>query len=338
MPQKIEISYKTILFTVGILLVGWLLYNMMTILMQLLVSFIIMTSLNSTVTKISQGAILRIKMNRLTAILLTYFIGIFIFLVFVLIIAQPLYTQTALLIQQLPELTNSFGSLGLSQSMITDQLSQIGALSGNIFRFVGAIFANIFNVVTTLVISFYLLLERERLHKHLVTWFANPKHETKIEKYIDSLEYQMGGWIRAQVLLMIIVGVMSTVVFSLLQIPYALPLGIIAGLLEIVPNIGPVIATVPAAIAGFSVYWVQGVGVVVGSFLIQQLENHIIVPQLMKRNVNVNPLVTIVSLLVGYHLAGVTGAILAIPVIIIIRTTIQEFFSDYFNHTQKARR
>jgi predicted PurR-regulated permease PerM len=104
----------------------------------------------------------------------------------------------------------------------------------------------------------------------------------------------------------------------ILGVPSALPLAILAGLLEIVPTIGPVIAAVPAVLVGFTVSPVIGIAVASLYFLVQQLENHLIVPKIMQKAVGVNPLVTILSLGVGFQLGGPIGAILAVPILIVL--------------------
>ncbi|HHH14267.1 MAG TPA: AI-2E family transporter, partial [candidate division WWE3 bacterium] len=103
-----------------------------------------------------------------------------------------------------------------------------------------------------------------------------------------------------------------------LGVNYALSLALIAGILEIVPIIGPIIATIPALIVGFAVSPIKGLGVLGLYILIQQLENNLIVPKVMQKAVGFNPLITMTAILIGGSLFGVLGALLSIPVTIII--------------------
>ncbi len=109
-------------------------------------------------------------------------------------------------------------------------------------------------------------------------------------------------------------------------VPYALSLAFFAGIMEVVPFIGPIISAIPAVIAGFFVSPFTGFMVLLLFFLVQQFENHVIVPQVMRRAVGLNPIAVILALLIGLKLGGILGAILAIPV----ATAIGVFVGDLF--------
>src|SRR5690606_15670337 len=122
-------------------------------------------------------------------------------------------------------------------------------------------------------------------------------------------------------LLMLAVGLLSFVGLSLLGIPYAVPLALLAGLLEIVPNVGPTVAAIPAVFVGY----LAGGPVIAGvvallAIVIQQIENNLLVPKIMHANANVNPLISLILILTGLKVTGVIGALLAIPVYIVMRT------------------
>jgi len=111
----------------------------------------------------------------------------------------------------------------------------------------------------------------------------------------------------------------------LLGIPYALPIAVLSGLLEAVPNIGPTIAAIPAILMGLTVSPIVGLGALAMSILIQQLENNLIVPKIMQSATGTKPLVTILVLLIGYTLGGIAGAVLAMPVFLTIQTIVVEY-------------
>ncbi len=328
-PQKIEITTKTFLTALAVLAGTVVVYKLRDILLQIFIALILMAAFNPLVGRVQKGQIFNHKINRVSAVILIYTFFILIIATFVSIIAQPLTTQTTKLLNQLPKYISSFGSTyQVDTAFLTQFLSQLGGLSSNLFTIISGFFSNVLNIFTTAVISFYLLLERNNLHKYLSFLLGNPKLETRIERLVNQIEIEMGGWVRAQLLLMLIVGCLSYIGFLLLGIPYALPLAIVAGFLEIVPNIGPAIAAIPAIISGFSLGTWFGIGALSWSVFVQQLENHIIVPQIMSRNTGVKPLVTILALVVGLALAGVAGAILAVPAVLIGRAIVQEFYLD----------
>jgi len=321
MPEKIEISHRTIIFTVFFLILLWLLFQIRQILIALFVSIILMAALNPLVDRLE-----RFKFPRVLAILVIY---IFIFGIFGIILAgviPPLVDQTGTLITRLPEYTQRLGLPQIDQNVITSQISQLGSLPANIVRITVALLSNLVAVFTLMVITFYLLLERKNLDRYLLVLFG-PDGEEKAEKFIDEIERKLGGWVHAQVTLMVIIGIMSYLGLRLLGIDFALPLALLAGILEIVPNIGPTISAVPAFLAGLAISPMMGLAVLALYFLIQQVENTVIVPKVMERETGVNPLVTIISLIIGFKLAGIVGAVLAIPVVLLIQISASEIFT-----------
>ena len=120
---------------------------------------------------------------------------------------------------------------------------------------------------------------------------------------------------------MMIVGGITFVGTALIGVPYALPLALFAGLMEAVPNVGPTIAAIPAVfLALVNLGWGGTAAVLILYVIIQQLENNLIVPRVMKKNVDVNGLTSILCILVGGTLFGVAGALLAVPLFIVLRT------------------
>ena len=182
------------------------------------------------------------------------------------------------------------------------------------------------NILTVAIFSFYLLLVRDKLDSNIEFLFGKEKSKS-ISSLINTLEVRLGGWARGQLFLMLTIGVLSYIGLLVLGIPYALPLAILAGIFEIVPYIGPIIAAVPAIILAFSISPFLGFAVIGLTILIQQIENYLLVPKIMEKSTGVSPVIILISLAVGYRLAGVSGMIISIPVVIIIQTLIQEKFA-----------
>jgi predicted PurR-regulated permease PerM len=192
---------------------------------------------------------------------------------------------------------------------------------------VSSIFSILIIVITFGVVTFYLLIERPGLHKYLIWFLGQTRDEKKAEHFVNSLENQIGGWVRGEALLMLIIGTLTYICLVILQVPHALPLAILAGLLEILPNIGPTIAAVPALIIAYtngSFLLTAIVGIVY--ILIQQLENNFIVPAVMKRAAGLNPLVTILMMIIGLRLGGVLGALIAVPAFLFVKVLATEIY------------
>jgi len=160
----------------------------------------------------------------------------------------------------------------------------------------------------------------------LVSSLFSGKEEKRIKKLLNDIEAGLGAWVRGEIILMIIVGMLSFVGLTLLQVPYALSLAVWAGLLEIVPIIGPILSAVPAVLVALLVSPVLAVAVVALYFIVQQLENHLIVPNVMRRAVGVNPLITILTLMVGAKLAGISGAVLSVPLVVLLKIILKDIF------------
>lgn len=315
-PTRIEISYKTIVFTALFIIFLWLLYSIRMVLLALFIALILMSALNPLVT--------RLERKKIPRALASAFIIILIIIAFAGVIAAitpPFIEQTRSLVTQLPNILEHLGGLQIDPRIIVNQL---GSIPGNIARLIIGTFSNMIAIFTLLVITYYLLTERANLHRYLVVFFADSQMESRAEKIIDRFEHQIGGWIRGQALLMLIIGIMTYIGLRILGVSFALPLSILAGLLEIVPNIGPFVSMVPAVIVAATLSPITALATLALYFLTQQFENNIIVPKVMQKTVGVRPLVTIISLLIGFQLAGALGMILAVPTYLLLRLVVGE--------------
>jgi predicted PurR-regulated permease PerM len=318
MTRKVEVSHKTIIFTVVFLGSIFFLYYVRDIVLQLFVAMLLVFILNPLVSKLS-----KYRIPKTLSILFSYII-IFGFLgVAIGSILPPLIEQTTNLANGLP---GYFQSSELSKYVnedITKQLvSQLGSLPGQVVKAGFSLFSNILSILTIAIFAFYLLLIRDKFDTNLEFLFGKEKTEG-IAELVNTLEIRLGGWARGQFALMLLIGTVSYVGFIILGIPYALPLAMLAGIFEIVPYVGPIVASIPAIILGFSISPFLGFGAIALSVLIQQLENYIFVPKIMEKSTGVSPIVTLVSLAVGFRLAGIVGMIISVPIVILIQTLLQ---------------
>ncbi|MCJ7804779.1 AI-2E family transporter [Patescibacteria group bacterium] len=322
MPRKIEISHRTIIFTVIFLLALWLLYFLRGVLMILFLALILMAALNPLVDRLE-----RWRLPRALAIALIYLLIFTVIGLAIWGVVPPLVNQTQNLASRFPSYLESLRWLGVDKQVVYNQLNQLteklGVISGGIIRTFVGFFQNLINIVVLLVISFYLLLERKNLGRYLLRFFGDNAEKTGI-RVMDQIEKRLGGWIRAEILLMIIIGLLTFIGLTLLGIDYALPLAILAGFLEIIPNIGPFISAIPAVLVGLIISPLMALAVAALYFLVQQIENNFIVPQLMAKECGLNPLITIIALIAGFKLGGVIGAILAVPVVLLIEIILTE--------------
>ncbi|KKS14295.1 MAG: hypothetical protein UU67_C0003G0017 [Candidatus Daviesbacteria bacterium GW2011_GWB1_41_5] len=167
-----------------------------------------------------------------------------------------------------------------------------------------------------------MLLDREKIENYATSFFG--VRQEKVQKILRLVEEKLGAWLRGQVVLSLLIGAMTYAGLLILGVEFALPLAILAGLLEVVPVIGPIIAAIPAVLLALTVSPFQA-GLVTGLYVaIQQLEGHVVVPQVMRRAVGLNPLLVILAISVGGRLLGIGGALLAVPIAVVIQLVLQE--------------
>ena len=140
---------------------------------------------------------------------------------------------------------------------------------------------------------------------------------------IVAIERKLGAWVIGQLALAVIVGVITYIGLTLLGVEFALSLSIIAGIFEIVPIIGPIISAIPAVLVALTMSPMMALLVAGLFFVVQQLENNIFVPIVMRRAVGIPPIVTILALTIGGKLAGVAGIMLAVPLVVAMQVIFQ---------------
>jgi predicted PurR-regulated permease PerM len=321
MPQKIEITTKTILVAF-LLYIGFNLLTKITdIVLIVFVGLLIMAILNPMVTKLA-----RYRFPRPLSVLLVYILVISTLSMSFGLLIPPLVSQTTTFITHFPEYVANVGvPYVYSEQIVTQIINQLAVIPAKAAQITISIFSNVLEIITILVFAFYLLMMREKLDDYLAPFFNDGKKKA-IARIIDILEHRLGGWARGQLLLMFAVGLSTYVGLLILDIPFALPLAIFAGFLELVPYIGPFIAAVPAVIIGFGISPFLGFAAASLAFLIQQLENYVFVPKIMQRSAGVNPIITLIALAVGFQLAGITGLLISVPCAITLEVLARELY------------
>ncbi len=315
-PTKVEISHKTIIFSVVFLAGLYLVWRLKSILILLFICFVLMEALNPMVKRLE-----KLRVPRALAIVMIYFVILFVFFFAIAGVVPALISQTTALVNNLPEMLNSFQLFGTSAFDLSSQLKLIEGLPENIAKTVFLVLSNLVSALVVLFITFYMLLERKHLPKYGFNFFG-VKGKKKLIEIIEKLEDRLGSWVNAELFLMTTIGILSYIGYLFLGLNYAVPLGILAGVLEIVPNIGPTISTLVAALIGLTISPLTALLAVVWGILVQQAENNFIVPKIMKETVGLNPLVTIILLATGAQLGGILGAVLAVPTYLTFETLV----------------
>ena len=317
--NSVSISPSIAVFTTLFLLGLYFLYYIRSILTLLFLAFIIVVALNPGVNWLQRKLHLPRVLGTVTIYLLVF--GVLVGMGAVIL--PPLSRELISLVPDihLPVIQDELRNFSFTLNEVGQLAEKVGDSLGVALAVITNTASGVFTFFTLIVISVYMMLDRPVLYKK-VNWFTkDEKHILAAKNFLDSLEAQLGGWVRGQVVLMLTIGLVTYVGLILIGVPYALPLALLAGLLEIVPNVGPTVASIPAIILAYLNLGPVMAGVTTLFYMVvQQLENNIIVPKIMKENANVNPLVALVIILMGLKLAGVVGALLAVPAYIVIRT------------------
>ena len=184
-----------------------------------------------------------------------------------------------------------------------------------------------------LAITFYYLLEKALLRR-LVLLEVPPESRMRVNRVWDDVEAKVGGWLRGQLTLCLIIGITATIGYGILQVRFWPLLGLLAGITEIIPIVGPWLGGVPAVIIALTMSWQKAVMVAAFLMLLQLMENMVLVPRVMRGAVGLTPLTVFVAILAGTEFMGPAGAVLAIP----IAALVQVLVTDYLDARRGANR
>jgi predicted PurR-regulated permease PerM len=319
--RTIDISTGIIFRTILILIGLWILYLVRGVIAILFVSLIMSAAIEPAVRWMTKKRIPRSFAVLIIFLVLFFVIGGLISLL-VPSIASQLDDFTQNFPLHLEKLTQIFSGLekyfalhGLelkTQDILNNISGKIAEYSGEIFSTTASIFSGFISLIVILSLTFYLSVKEEGM-KNFITSVTPAVHQDYVVLLAERIRKRIGKWLQGQLFLMFIIFTLDLIALYLLGVPYALILAILAGMMEIIPYLGPIISAIPAVLVGFLVNPLTGLLVLAAYIIIQQFENHVITPQIMKKAIGLNPVAVILALLIGAKLGGVLGAIMAIP-------------------------
>jgi predicted PurR-regulated permease PerM len=334
-PKKIEISSSIVFRTASILLGFWFLYAVRDVLALLFISVIIVSSIEPAVDWMQKKKIPRAVSVLGIYILLFALIGILISFLIPPLVAQSKdfshnFSQYSKNLDNSLGVVRGFLKIDLDEAQLFQDIgSSFASVSKNIFSKTVGFFSGFISIIVVLSLTFYMSVKEDAINSFVVS-IAPEKHKKYVLSFTERIKDKIGKWMLGQLLLMFIIGVLDFIGLYLAGVPYALILAIFAGIMEIIPYMGPIISAIPGIILGFLVSPTVGFFALLVYMGSQQLENHIITPQIMKKAVGLNPIAVILALLVGVKLGGVFGAIIAIPV----ATAISIFIKDLMERSE----
>lgn len=287
----------------------------------------------------------RLRFPRLLSVIVTYvfFIIIFSLLSFYLV---PLFAdQINAFIKNLPEyldavaklfpnLARRYQNLGLPEGIdrIINKLAisaqEYGiSLIGNLPETTSGLFGGLLNLILGPIIAFYFLKDLHIIRDTVLDLF--PKHRRdEVTVVAKKVNFIVGSYLRGQALISLIVGLMIGIYLWIIGVKFASLLGLLGGVLNIVPYLGAIVAGGAAAIVAFFQAPILALWVIIGMIIIQQIESLFVSPHVMSKAVDLHPTLIIFSLLVGAVLLGFVGALLAIPVAAVAKALVLYYFYE----------
>lgn len=341
------ITVSTLTF-IKVLIIGgalWFLYYIWEVVALLFISLVFASALSPWVASME-----RRKIPRIAGILLIYLSLIALLILVIVLLIPPLSNEYTALVAAFPEYTDGILRFVHSYSPelnILDQLKKaLSLVQSSIPELAGHVFSKIFDVLRgflglflVFVVTFYMIVEEEMIKKTL-RLMTPVKYHSYVDEMVFRVQHKVGLWLRGQMTLCVIIFAITYVGLSLLGVKYALTLALVAGLTEFFPVIGPTIGAIPSLFIAFGQSPLLAAWVLLLYIVVQRLENDLLVPRVMQLAVGINPLVSIIALLIGGKIGGLVGILLAIPVATMIMTIFSDFtgtsHDDYPSSRQKS--
>ncbi len=306
MDRKIEINVRSLVVAAAVIGAAYVLWTIRGVLFLVLIAYLISTAMAPLVVFFHAR-----RLPRTLSIIVSYLIFVVLLIGTGVLVIPALVSESAKFYSIFPDyFTQATKSMQIDTSVINQNLQ---ALAAEILKNVISLVSNVIEFLTVIILAVYISFERKNFKDHLAHLFGETKGE-RIEKVLSKIELRLGRWARGQFILCFTIGVATYAGLVLLRFPYAVPLAVMGGVLEIIPNIGPILSAVPAVIIGLSTSTFMGLTAAALYFLIHQSENYLLVPHVMGQAVGLSPLAVIIVLLIGGSLMGGIGVVLAIPV------------------------
>lgn len=341
----IEISSGTIIRIILFVLLVALLFYLRELVLIVLTAIVIASAIEP-----ATRWFMRYRFPRVLAVLVVYLIIVFFFLGLFYFFLPPILDEAAGFLAELPVYLDTFdasipfsssGFLNTSEgasifslsNFVSGLQSSLSNITGGFITTISVVFGGVFSLMLIIVFSFYFAVQKTGLDDFLKV-ITPVKHQKYVLGLWRRSQHKIGLWMQGQLLLALIIGVLVYLGLTILGVPYAFLLAILAAVAELIPVFGPILAAIPASIIALIDGGASFMFLVIGLYLIiQQFENHLIYPLVVTKVVGVPPLLVILALIVGAQLAGFLGIILSVP----MAATVQELVNDIRKAKEKIQ-
>lgn len=317
-----EISFRSILKVLVVIALGWILFIVRDAIVIILTALIIASAIDPSVDWLQ-----KFRIPRSVAVLILFLAGAALFTLIAVLFVPIVGDQLSGIAQSYPSYVERLNSelafvsslasqYGISfdiQSALGSVTSSFGSAAGGVFSWVGNIVGGVFTLIIFFSLVFYMSVYEADL-KRFIRRLLPIKYQPYSSQITNRIQFKLGHWLRGQLLLGVIIGFMSWVGLVAAGVNYAVALAIVAGVFELIPYVGPLLAAVPALFIALTQSPWHAVYVIVLYTAIQTLENQLIVPKVMEKTVGLHPVLVITALVLGQQMGGLLGVILAVPV------------------------
>ncbi len=268
------------------------------------------------------------KKSRGLSAALVFAFGLLIVAFLVASFVPPLVSQTEDLARNLPSYSdqlangNGFVSNTIRKFNLVDKLhtsqDQIGGsltkASGSFFGVLKSVFSSLAAGITIFVLTIFMILEGPYWIE--TAWKLVPLRKQKnYRPLVQEMYAAVSGFVAGNLLTSLIAAILTALMLTIVNVPYAIPLGILVGLVDLIPLVGATLAALIVVIVAFVAGSVTaGVVMVIFFIVYQQIENHVLQPLVYGKTVNISPLTVLIAILIGAQIGGLLGALVAIPV------------------------
>lgn len=332
-PRRLIVfAAVVLLMTVAL---AWFLYTVRSMLVTIYISALLAMGISPLVRMIERQRLVAIgRVPRWLAILVIY-AGIVLLLIGMgMAIFPPLIQQAEALYQTLPDTLDRAQQWLLDRGIIQEPITFIdavrqapaagaGGAAATVFSAVRNVVGGIFGFITILLLTFYMLVDARAIFSFFVRLFPE-RERPRVAEVSRTVAQKVSAWLGGQAVLSAVIGLSTALGLWLMGVPYFYVLALISAIGELIPIVGPILAAIPAIIVAATVSPGLAIGVTVFFIAQQQIENNVLVPKLMGRQVGLTAVTVIIALGMGSQLLGVVGAILAIPTAAIVQVLFQE--------------
>ena len=342
-PQKYNWTFRQVVWATLVLvfvaLGFWLLYRFNQVVFMLFIAIVLGTVIRPIVTWLHRRGL-----PRMAGLIFVYILMLTLLISFVLLLVPLIIKQGTVIAAAVPgyyqslrewminypnQLIVRLGTfLPATLPTLAPVLQQTGpqvlATAEQALGYVSMTAKTIFTAIVILVLAFYWTLDGPRTIQSLLLLVPQDQRES-INILISAMETKVSSFIAGQGVLCLIIGILALVAYLLIGLPNALVLALIAGIMEAIPMIGPLLGAAAAGLVALSIAPVKLVWVILATVIIQQLENNLLVPRVMRKAVGVNPFVTLLAFFAFSSFFGIAGALMAIPMAAIIQLLLDRF-------------